>query len=114
MTSPVGQGLKSCIHVAGVSNIFHSCQAYEQEKQEPCRVFQESRESNSDINSYSKNKLNREDTTNARLDDKKQVYVLFLGFKAIISIKYGSYDLILPALYLIILIIRGQIFGADS
>lgn len=31
---PVGQGLKSCIHVAGVSDIFHSCQAYKQEKQE--------------------------------------------------------------------------------
>lgn len=34
VASPVGQGLKSCIHVARVSNIFHPCQAYKYEQKQ--------------------------------------------------------------------------------
>lgn len=34
MTLPVGQGLKSCIHVAWVSYILHPCQAFKWQKPE--------------------------------------------------------------------------------
>ena len=35
VTSPVGQGLKRCVHVAGVTNILHPCQTFERMR---CRL----------------------------------------------------------------------------
>lgn len=44
VTSPVGEGLKSCIHVAGIAYVFHSCQAYKrQHKQELCHFLSSQR-----------------------------------------------------------------------